>query len=197
MKKWGKPFLIITLAIIFLLTVVYFQKNKIKKSRAANLVTQNQVASKKTLGLPIRLTIPVINVNANVQHIGLTTTGDMQVPTNTIDVGWFDLGPRPGERGSAVIGGHFNNKNGEEGVFADLDKLKQGDKVYVEDSQGKTITFIVQESRTYDPGYAEEVFSLSDSEHLNLITCEGKWDAIQKSYSKRLVVFTNMEKQNF
>lgn len=140
----------------------------------------------------MRLVVPAINVNTNIQYVGVDDSGSMEVPSNAVDVGWFKLGSRPGEKGSAVISGHIDGKNGEAGVFNNLHKLKKGDKLYVKDDKGTTNTFIVRESRIYDPGYAEEVFSLNDSARLNLVTCDGTWDGVKKSYSKRLVVFTDM-----
>lgn len=116
----------------------------------------------------------------------------MAVPSNIVDVGWFNLGPRPGEKGSAVIAGHFDGENGEAGVFANLDNLKVGDKLYIEDDKGTTTSFMVRESRMYNPGYADDVFSSSDGAHLNLVTCDGVWDGVKKSYSKRLVVFADI-----
>ncbi|PJC30453.1 class F sortase, partial [Candidatus Roizmanbacteria bacterium CG_4_9_14_0_2_um_filter_39_13] len=106
--------------------------------------------------------------------------------------GWFKLGPQPGQRGSAIIAGHFDGKNGEKGVFTDLDKLKKGDQITIKDTNGASFVFIVREIRIYDPGYANSVFSASESAHLNLITCDGVWDGAKKSYDKRLVVFTDI-----
>lgn len=139
--------------------------------------------------LPVRLKIPKLNIDAFVESVGLTSGGAMEVPENTANVGWFNLGPRPGERGSAVISGHFDGENGEAGVFADLYKLKAGDKLSIEDDKGAEIVFSAGESRLYDPGFAEEVFSSGSGTRLNLITCDGVWDGVKKSYSKRLVVF--------
>lgn len=154
----------------------------------------SQSVSKVSLGSPVRLSIPAINVNAEIEHVDVNTVGEMEVPNNTVDVGWFKLGPRPGDKGSAVISGHLDGKNGEAGVFINLYKLKKGDKVYIKDDKEKITTFIVRESRTYNPGYAEEVFSSNDSAHLNLVTCDGVWDGVRKSYSKRLVVFADLTK---
>ena len=98
-------------------------------------------------------------------------------------------GPLPGEKGSAVVSGHIDGESGEVGVFNNLHKLKKGDVLYIEDDKGITTAFVVRESRIYDPGYAEEVFSSNDSAHLNLVTCDGVWDGVKKSYTKRLVVF--------
>lgn len=156
------------------------------------LIPQKKVVTRVVISEPKRLKIPVINVNAVIQEVGVNSLGEMDVPSNTIDVGWFSPGPKPGERGSAVIAGHVNGKNGEAGVFEKLSLLKEGDKVYVEDINGKSIVFIVKKSHTYQPGYADEVFSSNDFPHLNLITCDGIWDENKKSFSKRLVVFTDI-----
>ena len=169
--------------------------------RQIQSIIQNPEAKKQVLaietpkesqGFPVRLKIPTINVDSAIEYVGLTSEGNMEVPNNTIDVGWFGLGPHPGEQGSAVIAGHFDGKNGEAGVFANLHKLKEGDKLYIEDSKGAVISFVVRESRTYDPGYADDVFSPNDDAHLNLVTCNGIWDGAKKSYSKRLVVFADI-----
>jgi LPXTG-site transpeptidase (sortase) family protein len=149
-------------------------------------------AQKESQGLPVHLEIPSINVNADIESVGLTSEGAMGVPHTSVNAGWFYLGPRPGERGSAVIAGHLDGENGEPGVFTNLYKLKKGDRLYIEDGKGKSLVFAVRESRTYDPGYADDVFSRNDGAHLNLITCDGVWDGTKKSYSKRLVVFADI-----
>ncbi len=186
-----QPFLIIVLA-ISLLIFYHSSLSANGKLIPQSSVFQSQLISKVFTGLPVRLKIPSIKVNAAIEYVGLTSKREMEVPKNIVDVGWFELGPRPGEKGSAVIAGHFNGKNGEVGVFADLYKLKMGDKLYIEDNTGITTTFIVRESRIYDPGLAGDVFSRSDGTYLNLITCDGIWDEAKKSYSKRLVVFADI-----
>lgn len=149
-----------------------------------------------TVGLPIRLKIPGINVNAAVQYVGLAPDGSMDVTKGPADVAWFNLGPRPGESGGAVIAGHYGRwKTGEGSVFDDLNKLNNGDRIYVEDEKGEITSFVVRESRSYDPNAdASDVFGSSDGKpRLNLITCEGVWDKVSKSFSKRLVIFTEKE----
>ncbi len=182
-----RPLLIIVFVVFSLFLLFYLPQGLVFQRS----VPQSQIVSVST-GLPVRLTIPVININAAIQLLGVTQAGEMEVPSNAFDVGWFKLGPRPGEKGSAVISGHFNGENGQAGVFFNLYKLNKGDKLFVEDDKGKTITFVVREKRTYDPGYADEVFSRNDSAYLNLVTCDGVWDGVKKSYSKRLVVFADI-----
>ena len=142
--------------------------------------------------LPTRLNIPGINVNAAIEHLGLTPEGAMDAPEGPDTVAWFDLGPRPGEKGSAVIAGHYGRwKNSKTSVFDNLGKLKKGDKVYVEDADGKITAFVVKEARRYKADeIVPDVFNKTDGKYLNLITCSGTWLESQKTYSDRLVIFT-------
>lgn len=176
------------MALFFLVVFLYLAHGVYQKQKQVPQETTQQ----EVQGLPVRLVIPTINVSANVQYVGITPLGEMEVPSNAFDVGWFKLGSRPGEIGSAVIAGHIDDQSGKAGVFIDLYTLKVGDELYVEDDQGKMTRFIVRESRAYDPGFAEEVFSANDNAHLNLVTCDGLWDGVKKSYAKRLVVFADI-----
>lgn len=90
----------------------------------------------QTLGLPIRLNIPKIKVDAPVKYVGLTRDGAMDVPQGPSDVAWFNLGPRPGQKGSAVVAGHYGVwKNGKVSVFNKLNTLRPGDIVSIQDDQ--------------------------------------------------------------
>lgn len=142
---------------------------------------------------PMRLKIPSLNVDAAVEPVGLTPGGAMDVPKNRNDVAWFDLSSRPGEKGSAVMAGHFDWQDGASAVFDNLYKLQPGDKLSVEDGQGAATTFVVRASRSYEAAAdASEVFVSNDGQaHLNLVTCEGVWNKTAKSYPQRLVVFTD------
>jgi LPXTG-site transpeptidase (sortase) family protein len=145
---------------------------------------------------PARLTIPKIKVNATLESVGLTPQGAVDVPKGPINVAWFNRSVHPGDSGSAVITGHYGYwKNGQLGVFNNLSKLSKGDKIYVKDKQGVTITFVVREFKIYGPkDNVPAVFMDVDGKaHLNLITCLGTWNKVTKSYPKRLVVFTDKE----
>jgi len=148
-----------------------------------------------SIGKPVRLKIPKINLDSAVEFVGLTPDGAMDVPKERTDVGWFELGPRPGENGTAIMDGHYGLNNKKASAFNNLYKLRKGDKIYIEDEKGVIITFIVREIRRYDPNAdASVVFGVnSGPAHLNLITCEGEWDEILNSYPTRLVVFTDKD----
>jgi len=184
----------LSLLLAVLITLSFILVNLIK----TNFYSSPKVLIKKDQEnisfLPVRLVIPVINIRANIQSLGINSKGEMEVPSNITDVGLFKFGAIPGQTGSAVIAGHFNGENNQEGVFANLDKLEAGDKLSIEDKTGKSLTFIVQKKELYDSGYADNVFNQSDSAHLNLVTCDGLWDEAKKSYTKRLVIFSDILK---
>ncbi len=153
-------------------------------------------AVKKTYGLPVRLKIPKLNLDAAILYMGLTSDGEMEVPTDLQNVGWYKYGPDPGDTGSAVIAGHLEGYK-DRGVFMNLATLEPGDIVIVTDDAGSDRRFVVRESRIY--GQHErpaEVFQTTDrAAHLNLVTCTGTWNESEKRYSQRLVVFTDKTNQ--
>lgn len=153
------------------------------------------ISEQASVGLPIRLKIPKIKVDAAIEYVGLNSKGEMGIPKTPRNTAWYNLGPRPGEIGSAAIAGHLNWYSGAAGVFANLSKLRIGDKIIVQDDQGATSTFIVRKIRMYGTKEdASEVFVSNDGRaHLNLITCDGVWDKRAKQYSQRLVVFADKE----
>lgn len=167
-----------------------------EKPVASTLSQTIAAAPKKAptaIGLPMRLTIPRLKVNAVVGAVGLLADGSMGVPKLPRDTAWYKLGTRPGEKGSAVIAGHVNWWNGTTAVFARLRTLKPGDTITVQDDAGAAITFKVRESRWYAAtADATDIFTSHDGKaHLNLITCDGLWSRLTRQYSKRLVVFTD------
>lgn len=173
----------------------YGQKYNVfaKESLGASLLPAVTAALPGAVGEPARLKIPSIGVDAAIEHVALTPKGLMGVPKDPMNTAWYELGPNPGEIGSAVIDGHVDWWYGATGVFANLDELKPGDTLSVEDNAGGSISFVVREIRIYDAqADATDIFLSNDGKaHLNLITCEGAWNRNSQSYSERLVVFTD------
>lgn len=143
---------------------------------------------------PDRLIIDKLGVNAYVQYVGLARSGNMAVPTNFKDVGWYKLGPEPGEAGNSVMAGHLDNAIGLPGVFKNLNKLEAGDIVKVKNTEGKILQFKVTNKKTYsynNPN-TSEVFEGGAKKRLVLITCGGSWLQGERSYDERLVVFADL-----
>jgi len=178
---------------------IFYSISKGPVRNGAEVLTGNTIApyeqERARPGLPIRLKIPSINVDAPIEHVGLAPDGAMDAPKERANAAWFELGQRPGENGSAVIAGHYGWANKQASAFDNLYELRPGDRLYIEDDRGTIISFVVRESRRYDPDAdAGDVFGSGDGKaHLNLITCEGAWDKVSRTYSQRLVVFTDRE----
>lgn len=147
------------------------------------------------IGMPKRIKIPNLKIDALIERVSLAKDGSMAVPKDPLNAGWYELGVRPGEIGSAVIDGHVNWWNGATGVFADLNNVKEGDRISVQDEINGITSFVVRQIRIYDAvSNASDVFNSSDGKsHLNLITCTGAWNKREKQYSKRLIVFADKE----
>lgn len=204
-SKW--PIIICVVGIVFVLSILLSFAGRKSFDSLPSLFFRSQVklpinetaaklSTTSSFGIPVRLQIPDINIDALIIPVGITASGAMDVPKNPSDVAWFALGPQPGNIGSAVFSGHYGHwKTGDSSVFDDLNKLNPGDKIYVQDEKGTVATFVVRKSKIFDPqADASDIFVSSDGQaHLNLITCEGVWDSTQKTYSNRLVIFTDKE----
>jgi LPXTG-site transpeptidase (sortase) family protein len=147
---------------------------------------------------PVRLIIPAIAINAPVEGVGTQPNADLATPTRDPwqDVGWYNLGPQPGERGSAVFDGHLDRPGGYPAVFWNLRDLHVGDEVLVKNSSGKTLRFQVTRIEMYPPQDApiQDIFGNWGGTYLNLITCAGDWIPSQHQTNLRLVVYTSLAK---
>ena len=145
---------------------------------------------------PLRLVIPTIGVNAFVEQLGIQANGDLATPTQHPwdDVGWYKLGPHPGERGSAVIDGHLDRPGGYQAVFWSLHDVHVGDEVLVVNGAGKTLHFRVTRMAFYAPQAApiQDIFGNGGGIYLNLLTCAGDWIPSEKQTTLRLVVYTSL-----
>jgi hypothetical protein len=89
-----------------------------------------------------RVRIPAIRVDAPVMPVGLDADGWVGAPPPEDPnlAGWFTGAVSPGEKGTAVVVGHVDNKMGP-AVFYGLGALKKGNRVEVERKDGKTAVF--------------------------------------------------------
>jgi len=173
--------------IVLLIGGFYFIR--IEKGSITSLINQTQ---EEAIAIPLRLEIPAINVNAPIESVGQDSEGRMDVPSIWFATGWYNLGYRPGHKGSAVISGHYDRADGGKAVFYNLDNLSIGDEIHVYDKDEKKRTFYVtaKESYPWNQVPLEEIFNTTGKATLNLITCEGVWDSRTRNYQERLVIYS-------
>ena len=146
---------------------------------------------------PIRLRIPAIHVSAKIVDEGLDAGGALQVPPLTDAgvrlAGWYDLGPAPGQVGSAIIVGHVDSYQAA-GVFYDLGSLVPGNAVEVTLANGETVHFTVTSVHEYSKAHfpASEVYGPEPYQALRLITCGGAFDEATGHYLSNIVVYARM-----
>ena len=150
-----------------------------------------------TTAPPIRLQIPAIHVSTKIVDEGLDADGALQVPPLTDagvhEAGWYDLGPAPGQVGSAIIVGHVDSYQAP-GVFYDLGSLAPGNLVEVTLANGETVHFTVTSVQEYPKAHfpASEVYGPEPYQALRLITCGGAFDEATGHYLSNIVAYARM-----
>ncbi|MCC5032496.1 class F sortase [Streptomyces sp. WAC 00631] len=139
---------------------------------------------------PVRLRIPRLRVDAEVQPVGLARDGTVAVPGDAAGTGWYRYGPAPGApAGSAVLVGHVDSRTGRLGALAALHDVRAGDAVIVRRKGAPAVRYTVasQEVRDRDrlPG---ELFRRNGPPVLTLITCTLPYDREQGGYRNNLIV---------
>ena len=148
-----------------------------------------------SVGIPTRLGIPAIGVDAPIVEVGVDANGNMAAPKTATDTAWYAPGARPGQPGNAAIAGHVDFAGVGPAVFWDLQRLAVGAEIVVTDDQGKRRRFLVTEIASYpvDRAPLERIFGPSDAANLNLISCLGNFDPVSRSYDRRIVVYTRWD----
>jgi hypothetical protein len=141
---------------------------------------------------PVGLRIDKLAVDAPVDAYGVNQrTGQMAVPDNVTDVGWYEFGPSPGEPGSAVLAAHVDLAGSGPGVFFDLSTLVKGDEIVVLHADGTESPFRVMARTTYDKEELplDVIFSRDGPPVLTLITCGGGFNREIRRYDSNVVVY--------
>lgn len=143
------------------------------------------------VGVPTRVEIPAIEVDEALSGVGLNPDGSMQTP-DFGDAGWYDLGPRPGASGPAVVLAHVDSKGGPD-VFYRLRDLKAGDRVTVHRTDGSS-TFVVDslEQVKKEALPYERIWADTDEPVLRLITCGGSFDHSTGNYRDNIIVYAHL-----
>ena len=138
---------------------------------------------------PAQIEVPSIGVKAKIEATGILDNGEMGVPEDVDQVGWFKPGFKAGAKGNAVLAGHVDSLTGP-AVFYELKDIEVGETVVLTDADGREMVFEVKNLTSYETDEApiEEIFGSSDKRMINLITCTGDFNRDIGSHEERLVV---------
>lgn len=144
--------------------------------------------------LPRYLTIRSLGIyNSRVEQSGIGANGEMSVPYNTWNTGWYVNSDLPGKiGGTAVIDGHSGDSHC---IFNNLSRIQVGAEIVIEMGDEKTkYTYVVTSLVTKKIGdeantYMETALARKPGvAQLTLITCTGDWWQQSRTYSHRLFV---------
>lgn len=137
---------------------------------------------------PVQLFIKSLNLHPLVESVAVERSGAMSPPHNYFDVGWYRLGPVPGDPGDAVIDGHAGYPD-QPLVFGKLNKLRLDDKIVVVLADGSRRAFLVDSVKSWPwTAHPTGLFQPDGPARLTLITCSGKFNDKTFAYADRLVV---------
>ncbi|MFE3828874.1 class F sortase [Streptomyces sp. NPDC059092] len=144
--------------------------------------------------VPVGLEIPAIGVDTAVMTLGLAPDGTVQTPPISANdrAGWYQHSPVPGRKGPSVILGHVTVGSYGAGVFHQLSRLQEGDRIVARLENGERATFAVTAVRTVAKADfpTEEVYGNVDRPELRLITCGG---ALTKDgYPDNVIAFARL-----
>lgn len=169
---------------------------QVEVKKEVNTTSQSSVPVIKDANLgvdPVTIEIPSIDVKTEIEDVGRLENGQMGVPENVDNTGWFEPGTKPGNRGSAVIAGHVDDKTGPS-VFFKLEDMENGDEIIVTGENEKRLVFKVVGKEVFPRNDApvSEIFGYTSRRMLNLITCTGDFDNSAGTHNDRLVVYTEL-----
>ncbi|WIV61997.1 class F sortase [Amycolatopsis nalaikhensis] len=155
-------------------------------------------AAETTGGLPAAepasLSIPAIGVHAEtIQDLGLTSSGELEVPGDATTVGWFTGAPSPGEPGPAVLAAHVDYKH-VPGAFSRLKELRPGEQARIGRGDGRTVVFTVYRVDRYAKAEfpTDQVYGDTPGPELRLITCGGAFDRASGNYLDNVVAYARL-----
>ncbi|HEY6745127.1 MAG TPA: class F sortase [Mycobacteriales bacterium] len=143
------------------------------------------------VAVPARLELPSLDVSSAVEPVGVDGEGDLEIPENVAEVGWYRFGPRPGDAvGSTVLSGHVDSAEQGKGAFFRLRDLKPGDPVVIRGSDGRTWRYRVVSREEWPKSEVplDRIFSRSGAARITLVTCGGGFREDIRSYQDNIAV---------
>lgn len=190
---WRSPPVLVAAALAAVLSCDVVVLAQRQADLAADRGVGRQVAVEPVVAfvpLPVRLTIPDLDVDTRLIGLRKERSGALQVPEDPARAGWYSQGVAPGGDGPAVIVGHVDSYRGP-GIFAGLRALRAGQRISVRREDGSTAVFAVESVETFAKRDfpTERVYRGDGRPALRLVTCGGEFDRRAKSYVSNVVVF--------
>jgi len=137
---------------------------------------------------PVRLLVPSLGIDAVVKYVPFDGFSWL-ISGLQNEIAWMGDTSWPGLGGNTALAGHVTLRNGADGPFRYLEKLKSGDEIAVF-TEKNVYRYQVRELKTV-PDSDMSVTKPTQETILTLITCTG-WDTALGHYLERLIVLANL-----
>ncbi len=143
----------------------------------------------RTGSVPTAIRFPRLDVAARIVPVGLTSDGQVAVPTDIRTAGWYRFGARPGQgEGPTVVVAHVDSREQGVGPFAALGSLRRGDRITVTAGGSTTIYTVTTVARIAKSALDERLlFEADGPERLHVVTCGGEFDERTRSYKDNVI----------
>ena len=138
------------------------------------------------VSVPVQLIIDDIGMNRSLLSVGLDVNNYPVVPNH--DVGWYNLGAKPGEGENVVLWGHvlrFRSAPDVPAPFARMKDLPEGARVTLVDQAGQEHAYAVSQQVWADPSEIEYILP-QGREMVTMVSCIG-----DKVVTQRGIEMTN------
>lgn len=140
---------------------------------------------------PVHVSYPDIDGEIPVIPQGVAADGQMDIPADASEAGWYRYGRAPGDdQGATVIAAHAGSVETPVGPLYGLHQARPGHVISVADESGEEHEYqVVQvEELTKDTLDLTPYFARDGDPTLVLITCGGAWNAAASSYDANIIV---------
>lgn len=150
-------------------------------------------------GIPSRLVIPALKVDASFENIGVDATAPADAsgkkplgnPGDRTQAGWYSDGPRPGSgTGTVLVNGHTYHDGSAIFKESFAAQIADGQRIDIEQRNGSTCSYRVQrvwrdiDAKSDYPTIvqSEGLYDFRGPERLFLATCGGDFNASLQNY---------------
>ncbi|MGC5343479.1 sortase domain-bontaining protein [Streptomyces sp. DT171] len=139
--------------------------------------------------VPTVVRIPDVGMSVPLVPVQLSGDGKLPLPEDRTRASWLASSVTPGERGTSVIAGHVDAREGP-AAFYQLSAVKPGMRIEVRRTDGTTARFTVDAVAVYpqDDFPDATVYGPTPGPSLRLLTCTG-WDANAHEYRDNVVIY--------
>jgi hypothetical protein len=157
------------------------------KSPPTARTTKGSVAS---VAIPSVLTVPRLHIRAPLIPMDVRAGGELGIPDDPRDVGWWRGGAWPGSsRGTVVLAGHVDTARDGPGALFHVAELEPGDRIDVLTDQGTRPYAVVARRSFHKADLPNDVFAATGRPRLVIITCGGTFDSRSRHYTDNVVVY--------